>query len=78
MKAFAMVWRKKQAGNGIETGRHAAPFMLLDDQVYYNGNRTYVMADDDGQIIGTHLFQLFWITPWCWPEHACLKTLAVA
>ncbi|MDO9451742.1 MAG: tryptophan synthase subunit beta, partial [Stagnimonas sp.] len=40
-----------------------------------HGNRTYVMADDDGQIIGTHSISAGLDYPGVGPEHAWLKDL---
>jgi len=41
------------AGDGLDTGRHAAPLCAGRPGVLH-GNRTYLMEDDDGQIIATH------------------------
>ncbi|WP_295461493.1 tryptophan synthase subunit beta, partial [uncultured Thiodictyon sp.] len=41
------------AGDGLETGRHAAPLNAGRPGVLH-GNRTYLMEDADGQIIETH------------------------
>ena len=41
------------AGDGLETGRHAAPLSAGRPGVLH-GNRTYLMQDGDGQIEGTH------------------------
>jgi tryptophan synthase beta chain len=38
------------AGDGIDTGRHAASIVAGRPGVLH-GNRTYVICDDDGQII---------------------------
>jgi len=59
-------------GDGIETGRHAAPLSAGKPGVLH-GNRTYVMADDDGQIIGTHSISAGLDYPGVGPEHAWLK-----
>ena len=40
-------------GDGVETGRHAAPLSAGRVGVLH-GNRTYLMADPDGQIIPTN------------------------
>ncbi|MGQ0502300.1 MAG: tryptophan synthase subunit beta [Panacagrimonas sp.] len=61
-------------GDGIETGRHAAPLSAGRPGVLH-GNRTYVMADDDGQIIGTHSVSAGLDYPGVGPEHAWLKDL---
>ncbi|HBC56944.1 MAG TPA: tryptophan synthase subunit beta, partial [Gammaproteobacteria bacterium] len=41
------------AGEGVSTGHHAAPLCAGSPGVLH-GNRTYVMQDEDGQIIETH------------------------
>ncbi|MEY2696069.1 MAG: tryptophan synthase, beta subunit, partial [Pseudomonadota bacterium] len=41
------------AGDGIETGRHSAPLTAGRPGVLH-GNRTYLMEDEDGEIIETH------------------------
>ncbi|KAF1854880.1 hypothetical protein Lal_00013856 [Lupinus albus] len=41
------------AGEGIETGRHAASLTGGSPGVLH-GNRTYLLQDEDGQIIETH------------------------
>src|SRR5210317_2070326 len=40
-------------GKGLETGQHAAPLSVGSPGVLH-GNRTYLMQDDDGQILETH------------------------
>ncbi|WP_293395017.1 tryptophan synthase subunit beta [Nevskia sp.] len=61
-------------GDGIETGRHAAPLSAGKPGVLH-GNRTYVMADDNGQIIGTHSISAGLDYPGVGPEHAWLKDI---
>ena len=61
-------------GDGVETGRHAAPLSAGQPGVLH-GNRTYVMADDDGQIIGTHSISAGLDYPGVGPEHAWLKDI---
>ena len=61
-------------GDGIATGRHAAPLSAGQPGVLH-GNRTYVMADDDGQIIGTHSISAGLDYPGVGPEHAWLKDI---
>jgi tryptophan synthase beta chain len=59
-------------GDGIETGRHAAP--LCDGKPgVLHGNRTYLMEDGDGQIIDTHSISAGLDYPGVGPEHAWLK-----
>ncbi|MGB2248102.1 MAG: tryptophan synthase subunit beta [Alcanivorax sediminis] len=60
------------AGDGIETGRHAAPLSAGRPGVLH-GNRTYLMEDDDGQIIETHSVSAGLDYPGVGPEHAWLK-----
>src|SRR5690606_28599029 len=47
------IWGAEAAGEGIETGHHAASLSAGRPGVLH-GNRTYVLCDDDGQIIETH------------------------
>ncbi|MDH3900279.1 MAG: tryptophan synthase subunit beta, partial [Gammaproteobacteria bacterium] len=59
-------------GDGLETGRHAAP--LCDGKPgVLHGNRTYLMEDRDGQIIETHSVSAGLDYPGVGPEHAWLK-----
>jgi tryptophan synthase beta chain len=60
------------AGDGIETGRHAAPLCAGKPGVLH-GNRTYLMEDRDGQIIETHSVSAGLDYPGVGPEHAWLK-----
>ncbi len=60
------------AGDGIETGRHAASIAAGRPGVLH-GNRTYVICDDDGQIIETHSISAGLDYPGVGPEHAFLK-----
>jgi tryptophan synthase beta chain len=64
-------------GDGIESGRHAAPLNAGRVGVLH-GNRTYLMEDDDGQIIGTHSISAGLDYPGVGPEHAFLKDLGRA
>ena len=59
-------------GDGIETGRHAAPLCAGSSGVLH-GNRTYLMEDGDGQIIETHSISAGLDYPGVGPEHAWLK-----
>jgi tryptophan synthase beta chain len=61
-------------GLGLETGRHAAPLSAGRVGVLH-GNRTYLMQDDDGQIIETHSISAGLDYPGVGPEHAFLKDL---
>jgi tryptophan synthase beta chain len=60
------------AGDGLTSGRHAAPLNAGRPGVLH-GNRTYLMEDDDGQIIETHSVSAGLDYPGVGPEHAWLK-----
>ena len=60
------------AGEGIETGHHAAPLCAGRPGVLH-GSRTYLMEDPDGQIIETHSVSAGLDYPGVGPEHAWLK-----
>jgi tryptophan synthase beta chain len=61
-------------GDGVETGRHAAPLNAGRPGVLH-GNRTYLMEDADGQIIETHSVSAGLDYPGVGPEHSWLKDL---
>lgn len=61
-------------GDGVETGRHAAPLTAGRPGVLH-GNRTYLMEDDAGQIIETHSVSAGLDYPGVGPEHAWLKDI---
>lgn len=63
-------------GHGVETGEHAAPLCAGRPGVLH-GNRTYLMEDDAGQILGTHSVSAGLDYPGVGPEHAWLKTQGV-
>jgi tryptophan synthase beta chain len=60
------------AGEGIVSGLHAASLAAGRPGVLH-GNRTYVLCDDDGQIIETHSVSAGLDYPGVGPEHAFLK-----
>jgi tryptophan synthase beta chain len=60
------------AGEGIETGRHSASLSAGRPGVLH-GNRTYLICDDDGQIIETHSISAGLDYPGVGPEHSFLK-----
>jgi len=60
------------AGDGIATGRHSAPLSAGRPGVLH-GNRTYLMEDEDGEIIETHSISAGLDYPGVGPEHAWLK-----
>ncbi|OPH39153.1 tryptophan synthase subunit beta [Moraxella equi] len=59
-------------GYGIETGKHSAPLNAGRVGVLH-GNRTYLMADDEGQVIETHSISAGLDYPGVGPEHSFLK-----
>ncbi|MEW8154465.1 MAG: tryptophan synthase subunit beta [Candidatus Thiodiazotropha endolucinida] len=66
------IYGVEAAGNGLETGQHAAPLCAGQPGVLH-GNRTYLMEDKDGQIIETHSISAGLDYPGVGPEHAWLK-----
>jgi tryptophan synthase beta chain len=62
------------AGRGIETGEHAASLTGGRPGVLH-GNRTYLLQDDDGQIIDAHSISAGLDYPGIGPEHAWLKDM---
>jgi tryptophan synthase beta chain len=60
------------AGEGLETGRHAASLCAGRPGVLH-GNRTYLLQDADGQITETHSVSAGLDYPGVGPEHAWLK-----
>jgi len=61
-------------GLGLASGQHAAPLSAGRPGVLH-GNRTYVMADENGQILGTHSISAGLDYPGVGPEHSWLKDL---
>ncbi|MCK6407181.1 MAG: tryptophan synthase subunit beta [Rhodocyclaceae bacterium] len=60
------------AGDGLDSGRHAASLERGRPGVLH-GNRTYLLQDEDGQIIETHSISAGLDYPGVGPEHAWLK-----
>lgn len=71
------IYGVEAGGHGVETGEHAAP---LNDGIpgVLHGNRTYLMEDEDGQIIETHSVSAGLDYPGVGPEHAWLKDIGRA
>ena len=63
------------AGHGIETGKHAAPLTANSPIGVLHGNRTYLMQNEEGQIIETHSISAGLDYPGVGPEHAWLKDI---
>ena len=61
-------------GKGVETGEHAAPLSAGIPGVLH-GNRTYLMQDENGQIMHTHSVSAGLDYPGVGPEHAWLKDI---
>ncbi|MBM4226636.1 MAG: tryptophan synthase subunit beta [Gammaproteobacteria bacterium] len=64
-------------GDGVETGRHSAPLSAGRPGVLH-GNRTYLMQDENGQIIETHSVSAGLDYPGVGPEHSWLKDIGRA
>ena len=60
-------------GHGIASGSHAAPLTTNSKVGVLHGNRTYLMQDENGQIIETHSISAGLDYPGVGPEHAWLK-----
>jgi tryptophan synthase beta chain len=60
------------AGHGLESGKHAATLCAGRPGVLH-GSRTYLLQDEDGQIIETHSISAGLDYPGVGPEHAWLK-----
>ena len=71
------IYGVEAAGDGLDSGRHAAPLCAGRPGVLH-GNRTYLMEDDDGQIIETHSVSAGLDYPGVGPEHAWLKDIGRA
>jgi len=65
------------AGDGLDSGRHAASLIGGRPGVLH-GNRTYLLQDEDGQIIETHSISAGLDYPGVGPEHAWLKDIGRA
>jgi len=65
------IYGVEAAGHGVETGRHAASLTAGRPGVLH-GNRTYLLQDDDGQILEAHSISAGLDYPGIGPEHAWL------
>jgi tryptophan synthase beta chain len=68
------IYGVEAGGDGVETGRHAAPLSAGRPGVLH-GNRTYLMENEDGQIMPTHSLSAGLDYPGVGPEHAWLKDI---
>ena len=64
-------------GLGVDTDKHAAPLCAGKPGVLH-GNRTYLMEDENGQIIETHSVSAGLDYPGVGPEHSWLKDIGRA
>ena len=64
-------------GDGLDSGRHAAPLSAGRPGVLH-GARSYLMQDDNGQIIETHSVSAGLDYPGVGPEHSHLKDIGRA
>ncbi|WEJ61844.1 tryptophan synthase subunit beta [Thiomicrorhabdus lithotrophica] len=71
------IYGVEAGGRGLETGEHAAPLCKGTPGVLH-GNRTYLMQDDNGQILGTHSISAGLDYPGVGPEHSWLKDIGRA
>jgi tryptophan synthase beta chain len=60
------------AGEGVETGHHAAS-MTAGRPGILHGSRSYLLQDDDGQVIEPHSISAGLVYPGVGPEHSWLK-----
>ena len=60
-------------GDGIVTGRHAAPLASNAPAGVLHGNKMYLMQDANGQVIETHSISAGLDYPGVGPEHCWLK-----
>ncbi|MGV8846861.1 tryptophan synthase subunit beta [Tessaracoccus sp.] len=66
------LWGYEAAGDGIETGRHAATISAGSPGVLH-GARTFVLQNEDGQTIESHSISAGLDYPGVGPEHAWLS-----
>lgn len=66
------IYGVEAAGLGVDTDKHSAPLCVGRPGVLH-GNRTYLLANEDGQIIETHSISAGLDYPGVGPEHSWLK-----
>jgi tryptophan synthase beta chain len=64
-------------GKGVRTGKHAATLAAGTVGVLH-GTKSYVLQDDDGQILGTHSISAGLDYPGVGPEHSYYKSIGRA
>jgi len=70
--AGVALWGVEAAGQGLSTGRHAATLTAGRVGVLH-GSQSYLLTDDDGQILHAHSISAGLDYPGVGPEHAWLK-----
>jgi tryptophan synthase beta chain len=71
------IYGVEAGGLGLHTGQHAAPLSAGIPGILH-GNRTYLMADENGQIASTHSVSAGLDYPGVGPEHSWLKDMGRA
>lgn len=71
------IYGVEAGGLGLHTGQHAAPLSAGTPGILH-GNRTYLMADENGQIASTHSVSAGLDYPGVGPEHSWLKDMGRA
>src|SRR5699024_1810936 len=61
-------------GEGMESGRHAAPITVGDVGVLH-GAKTYLLQDEDGQTLASHSISAGLDYPGVGPEHSYLASI---
>ena len=72
--ASVKMYGVEAAGDGLDTGRHAAAINCGKPGVLH-GNRTYLIEDENGQIIPTHSVSAGLDYPGVGPEHSWLNDI---
>ena len=65
-------------GHGIDSGRHAAPLTAGAKVGVLHGAKSYLMQDEDGQVVETHSVSAGLDYPGVGPEHSHLKDIGRA
>lgn len=65
-------------GDGIETGKHGAPLTASTTPGVLHGSRSYIMQNDDGQILESHSISAGLDYPGVGAEHSWLKDMGRA
>jgi tryptophan synthase beta chain len=61
------------AGRGLKTGRHAAS-LCAGRMGILHGSKSFLLQDENGQVLGTHSISAGLDYPGVGPEHAYFKT----